>query len=402
MKCLYIIGARYDLKFHATYVAPALSAGHEVEVWETMDIFTPVSAKKYRPDAPAGACPWKSFARLESLSRAIGQVGKDVLVINLLHYDKCTHAFYKACKKFDGVMISFHPKNCPLPEDSLRNMYSRDFSLRALRKNFGSLNKIKKTVALSSSSPAELVGVRSVNALVVNSVRPRKSCYPIGPKTRMIMVPSMDYDEFVRWRRSGSPGSGIVPDGRPLVAYIDSFSPRHPDYLRRPGHRRPITEEGLYPHVRKLLEKFKNLGMRVVVAAHPRAQREGWLEYYDGFELVQGKTLPLTSEADLVVNMYSTAISFAALLGKAILTVTTDEFETYRLGGIIRHYAELFGTRLINISGEYDLDPGMDMKVDAERYRRFLEEYVVPPGVNMELTFWEQLLPQLEGLLTDG
>jgi hypothetical protein len=395
LKFLYIIPVRYNENFHKRYIVPLLTAGCQAEVWEAMEIVRPLAATEYRPPFPADACAHRSFKSKEELLTAVKTIEEDVLLVAMLHYEKETHAFYRACLKFRGKVIALHPKTCPLPTDAKQHEFSVGQLLKNLPKKIGSLNKIRKSIALSPSLPAEWTGIRSMDMLVVNSQTPRPSNYPIGPNTKKVLVPSMDYTSFVAWQKAGRPSSGVVTGEKPLLAYIDSSAPNHPDYLRFPPHKRKLTEGGLYPYLRNLLFSFQEAGFKVVVAAHPTATWKGWLEHYDGFEIVQGKTLELISDANLVVNTASTAISYAILLRKPVMTVTTDELEACHKGHIVRYYAQLMGKSVTNISKEYFIDLKEEMRVDEMKYQRFQDEYVLPPGIEGGKTFWEHLLNKI-------
>lgn len=399
MNVTYILNSRYSSSFRDTYVMELQNSGHRVTIWEALDALRPATGAVCPVAGFPSDTDWRRFDSMDDLVAAARALDRRELVIPLVHYDKKSHALYHALHLAGVTLVGLHPKTCPDPFKDLSAPHSIAARLHTFRRSWGSWNKIRTTVALSPAPGNSAVGLPAMAALIVNSRHPRTCPYPQDGHTRQIMAPSLDFNRMVHWRRNGSPLQGVRQHAsKPLVVFIDGIAPRHPDLVGISRQRQTITEEGFYPPVRSMLQGMEAQGAQVVVAAHPRASHEGWLEHYADFQVIRGKTLELIAESDMVVNNFSTAASFAVYLRKPIIYCTTDEMIAGEYDAFIRFQAQLLGRVPHNISRQPRIELERENVIDEELYRTYQEEYILPLGVDPEKSFWETVLPELERL----
>lgn len=65
----------------------------------------------------------------------------------------------------------------------------------------------------------------------------------------------------------------------------------------------------------------RQTGLKVVIAAHPRSRYENFPNPFNGRDIVKGKTIELVANCQLVVMHMSTAVSYAILFNKPIMTI---------------------------------------------------------------------------------
>ena len=139
-------------------------------------------------------------------------------------------------------------------------------------------------------------------------------------KAETLWAHSWDYDVFLKHR-----GAGQNMDD--FVVFIDSDQVSHSDYVHH-DVKPYATASFYYPAMNTFFERLEDeLGLPVVVAAHPRGRLVEYEKNYPRQQVVQGKTAELVRDAALVVSQSSTGDSFAVLWGKPMLVVTTDELE---------------------------------------------------------------------------
>lgn len=393
MKLIFLVSCRYDQNFHNLNVAPLLDAGLHVEVWDAMAIINPQGAKVSPSVLPPNKCHNRQFSKASELINALQAIPDRHVLVTMIHYSKQTKPIYKAIDKRRAVTLAFHLKACPSPfEDHLESTGFKE-QLKQLRKRIGSLNKIQKSISIFPQFPAEWAGIPSTDILVSNSTSPREYTHPTGPKTQVVYAPNRDYDSVVRWKRAGSPTLGIKREGAPLVVFIDNMAPRHPDLVKMSASRQVLTEDGLYPHVVRNLKSIQAQGAEVAIAAHPRATQKGWLDHYADFTVYKGKTLELIAESDLVINLNSAAIAYAVLLRKPTINCVTDEMELGDYAAYAHFQAELLGKTAINITHNDSIEIDQHMTVNEQNYQQYVDEFIAPPGVDTDRTFWETVLP---------
>ena len=93
----------------------------------------------------------------------------------------------------------------------------------------------------------------------------------------------------------------------------------------------------------KLIED--QLGLEVIIAAHPRSNYENHPDYFKGRKCIRGQLVKLARECKLILAHDSTALSFASLLYKPVVFVTSSELNSSFQGPSIIEMAKYFGKK---------------------------------------------------------
>ena len=89
---------------------------------------------------------------------------------------------------------------------------------------------------------------------------------------------------------------------------------------------RPIDPERYFSSLNVYFARLEAvLGIRVVIAAHPKANYQA--TRFDGRTIIAGRTPELVRDADLVISHHSTSISYAVLAEKPIVFVYTSDMK---------------------------------------------------------------------------
>jgi len=164
--------------------------------------------------------------------------------------------------------------------------------------------------------------------------------------------------------------------------YLDEYVPYHPDFKKIGVDRKYRAIADIY--YKKMNSFFdnieKNYNLKVIIAAHPRAEYEKIGNVWNGREIIYGKTIELVRDADFCMMHASTSINFCILYQKPILFLTLKELEPL-YGLFIDSFSQEIGSSKIFIDDEFNKDIiENSLIVNAKEYSRYKENYIKKSG----------------------
>lgn len=162
--------------------------------------------------------------------------------------------------------------------------------------------------------------------------------------SQIVDVNSFDYDNYVK-----SANSQRLFKYKYCV-YLDEYLPFHPDFAL--FNIKTVDPDQFY----KVLNNFFDLleeqfCIKIVVAAHPKAEKYKNNNFFNGRAIVFGKTAELIRDSEFVLFHCSTSISFAVLNSKPILSLNTNiiKKDMPNYFNYIEYFSRVLETNLINI-----------------------------------------------------
>lgn len=198
-----------------------------------------------------------------------------------------------------------------------------------------------------------------------------------------IWAHSFDFDIYLE-------SKGQAVSVAPYAVFLDEDMIYHSDYDYL-GIKPPTTEQTYYASMNGFFQKLeRNIGMPVVVAAHPRSRSDLSSQLWNGRTTIYAKTAQLVRDATLVLCHQSTAVSFAVMWRKPLLFLTTNELIPSFLGPRIALGSTLLGAPLINIDGNSNQLPDIKslFEVDEVAYAKYTDEYIKRSGTP-NLPVWQ-------------
>ena len=164
---------------------------------------------------------------------------------------------------------------------------------------------------------------------------------------------------------------------QPYVAFLDQLG-NEADMLHA-GIKPYCAAEIYYPEINKFFTEFeKNTGLRIIIAAHPRANYADRGNPFDGRELIYGETISLVKHAQVILAHMSTAVSFAVLYNKPIIFVDSNEYAPiFKLW--INARASALGSEIVNISDECLINQNQ-IKIEKDKYDCYKMMFIKEPG----------------------
>jgi len=188
-----------------------------------------------------------------------------------------------------------------------------------------------------------------------------------------------------------------------MAVFLDEYFPFHPDNIHL-GRKPPVTADEYYP----LLCKFFNyveeeLGLNVVIAAHPRSHYDKLPDFFQGRKVIRGKTVELVKKSKLVILHDSTAANFSVLYKKPMIFVTMDRLEenVYGSGDSISSFASYFRKMPINISRNTNIDLGKEVLIYEEEYAKYKHDFIKIEGTE-ETPFWQVVSNKIKSFGSDS
>ena len=165
------------------------------------------------------------------------------------------------------------------------------------------------------------------------------------------------------------------------AVFLDEFWPFHPEavYTEMPF---PVTAEDYYPKLVHFFERVeRDLGLQVVIAAHPKSYYERLPDYFGGRKVVWGKTVRLVKDAKLAMMHDSASLNFVVLYHKPVLFLSCALHPAWANHIRVDRMAAVFGKQPINLD---ELAPTIDwkaeLKVDEGVYKSYQEKYIKQSG----------------------
>jgi len=321
-RIIFLIVSSFNLRDYQRFGIEILKRNNfKVEVWDITPILRPVFYNNYSPPDQFNYEGLTLFHKKNELYSKISVLKNSAFVMNIVPYNFKSLWIYKGLSKSEADYAVFMANALP----SINNG-----KLKALIY----LKKIKKLFKLSPKKIWEILfprlsfwwfGVKSAKIVLAGGEKCLVYHYPTGTNTEILWTHTLDYDLYLKEKNN-------LFSKRPIAVFIDQYLPFHPDNIN--AWVKPSISPDKY---HSLLNKFfklieDQLGLKVIIAAHPRSNYENHPNYFKGRKCIRGQSVKLIRESKLVLSHSSTALNFANLFYKPVvlLTVSKNHYNNYR------------------------------------------------------------------------
>lgn len=352
----------------------------QVEVWDFSPFMRPLLYKQHNASDSEEFEECNLFFSCGDALKAIEGLGQDSAVISVINFDSSTKDIYKALSKqniFYGLLST----------NSIPPRYSKSNLFNTISNKFKQEITFQRVLnAVFRRIPINLFGVRPADFIIAGgskSLGNAANKYPklIRPSTPVVWAHTMDYDVYLQ---SGKKAP-IIDD---IAVFVDQYIPFHPD-LRFRSEILELDTDHYYRVLSNFFSRIESeMGLRVIIAPHPRADYAKLPDYFNGREIYQGKTNQLVQRSRLVLLHYSTAVNFAVLYNKPVLFMTNTNLEKTYLSDYIHSMAKIFEKRPIIIDSHQENNLGQELFIDQMVYDNYREVYIKRNGTP-EKMLWE-------------
>lgn len=383
-KIIYLIESPFNRRDYERFgIDIFIRDGFEVYVWDFTPFLHPqVDSSVVPPDT----VEYKNLMRFNSKRDAIAAISKewgDCFVVSLISYRRGTFSIFRQISK-NNIPYSVFMSN------SIPNPYSNKSKKDLFKKLRRRLTPKKLIDSFFIRIPPFLFGVSPTTFALSGGAKSSTKMPLINRKTEVTWIHTLDYDIYLDNKES-------VQCETKMAVFLDQYLPFHPDGIHT-GTSPPVTSDEYYP----LLCKFFNymeeeLGLNVVIAAHPRSHYDKLPDFFQGRKVILGKTVELVKDSNLVILCFSSALNFPVLYKKPMIFVTMDRLEKTVYGDYISKFASYFRKTPINISRNISIDLGKEFFIDEEGYAKYKHDFIKIEGTE-ELPFWQVVSNKIKEL----
>jgi len=254
--------------------------------------------------------------------------------------------------------------------------------LKRMTHVFSRLASVDWKTSLLFRLPFKWLGLRQANFVIHGgrkSAMPRKS---IGIKTIRIFAHAHDYENFRKTELSENTAAQTA-------VFIDQNIFQHHDFTFFAGFSIGDSRD-YYSGLNVLFDRIeRELGLQVIIAAHPRADYENSDNLFSGRKIIKGETQQLVRDCQLAMTFTSQAMNFAVLYGKPMAILSTRDFYRHPCGKSYQDpMAASIGNPIVFLEKAEQENLNSLMTVDSDLYDRFIEDYIkIPDSLNNPL--WE-------------
>lgn len=406
-KVIFFIAYPLNLRDYTRFGAEVISKnGFEVFFFDFSDYMFP-SLKEKITIAPVDCKGHYPFASEEEAICAILNLSKDCFVVCNVSCSYKSFKIYRALSKkkipyvisvTNAIPVLVHNAEDNVSQKSkvsnVVNFFRRlsCLTLPKLRRfiiNYLFQPRFYKYWRISAARLCLAGGVDSVNPYQI------KRHYPFAKDTEILWTHTLDYDIYLE-----NP-IGRVLNTQNKAVFLDPAGPQFvggDDIMT--GSAPALTKEKYYPSLCKFFDRVETeQGVKVVIAGHPRAKHDTYPEYFGKRLTLNDKTFQMIKDSKFVITHGSTAVSFAVLLNKPVIFITTDEYEASPYGDSygIKSMASGLGKNLINIDHQFCLDWDKELSINKNYYADYKHAYIKKTGTE-DLNSWQIFCNKLKSL----
>lgn len=350
------------------YFQDLITNGVEVEYWDVSFILPGVSnIEDYQCDVV------KRFSSYRDISCAVKVVEKDSsLFVLIMTYNGDILRLYSILSRNKCTLSVFGKNTFPLATFSKTAVLSSsNLSFKLVRKLY--LNKLsvwaKKYHIVKPYDVLFLAGRNGVQG-IGRVTQEEKS------KSLVVNINSDDYDRMIA--KDVLSENNHLTNHNNFAIFLDEYLPLHQD-LELTGLK-PINANLYYSALNHFFDLIEShYGVKVIIAAHPKAIRYKKEDFFEGRNIIWNKTAELCKDCDFVLAHDSTSINFAVMFEKPIISLISDDIikTSPVIADSIKAFSDYLRTPIINIDNP-DLN-NLKLEVDIESYSKYKYDFLTSP-----------------------
>ena len=378
-KIIYVCFGRLTAKMARDwYIDYLIEKGVTVEYWDVVSLVREEHTEQGELH-PGYLHVLRSFGDVERMLRL--PENRDALYVLLITYAARFARIFRLFSKYDCRMLYFAWG--ALPHDPVykwRKMAAWLATPYAFVKEIVNRSKAIALRKLRLVKPFQIAFVAG-DALMAGD----------NYAARVVPINYFDYDHYVKTKMAGGPR--LVAD--PYVVFLDINLPHHSD-LEFCGRPR-IDPVEYYRSLNRFFDLLESeYGIRVVIAAHPRANHSS--ATFEGRQVFRLVTADLVKDAEFVLSHTSTAMSYAVLNAKPLIFIYTDAMAAVYQRLFIREmrtYADYLDAPIYNIDAVSNARQVAVRRVNLQRYERYKYDFLTSQqSENMptQEIFWREIM----------
>lgn len=384
-RIIFLVTSPFNLRDYQRFGIEIFQQNNfKVEVWDITLILHPVFYNSYTPPDQFDYKGLTLFYERLELHNKISVLKNSDFVINIIPYNFKSLWIYRILSKSGADYAVFMANAVPsINHGKLKLLIYLKKSTKLFL-----LSPKKVWEIFFPRLPFRWFGVKSAKICLAGGEKCLVYPYPTDVNTEVLWAHTLDYDLYLKERNN-------LSIERPVVVFIDEYLPFHPDYIYM-GVKPPVAPNRYYLQLNNFFKLIEDqLGLEVIIAAHPCSHYESHTDYFEGRKWIRGQTIKLVKDSKLVLSHGSTALSFANLFCKPVTFLTSSEYYKSPEGPFIREMAKRFGKKPIIIDKDNDIDWEFELTVSKNHYNNYRHDYIKTKH-SEDLPFWQIVANRLK------
>jgi len=250
---------------------------------------------------------------------------------------------------------------------------------------FSRLRKMKLFSTFLNRVPLFFLSIRPADYVVYGGEKCLRPLRLVTEKTKSLWAHLSDYELYLDEIKNPEKTSDTA-------VFLDQNLGFHIG-AKAPGFTQVVDPDYFYPRLRALFDRIESeLGLRVIIAAHPRADYSQHPDLFGKREVQAGNTIKLLRASKLAICSYSTAAGMAVLFRKPLLIYTLRSISNLsHAHNPPEALARSLGTIAHDIANPSSVNLDNILKIDAPAYEKFVHSYIKSPR-SSDKRLWELLI----------
>lgn len=363
-------------------------AGLSIEFWDVSAVLLPESGRQFIRDP--GHVVVRTFRERGEVEENLRGLASSDLLISLVGTNSSqwrSHRWVQQAWSASQARLAAVSASRTLGASVVQSTASsrlRRFAAEVLR---DLLNGRSKCSRVFRAYMRKRYALRALDFAWVGSRRHELSQVLIGEKTQISVLHSLDYDLVLQQKARGAAQ-------RRVGVLLDTMGPSHPDFVTFGTSYWSVGSDEYFKSLCVSLAMLEaSLGMRIEIAAHPRAAPESLDPFYLGHRVRYGDTARAVAESSFVVAANATtSLGIAVALDKPLLLLCDPDWPSLVKQGITK-FADMTNAQVWKITDPPPRTVGALAKADREH---FLREFVKDPACP-DRPFWEMVADEITG-----
>ncbi len=191
----------------------------------------------------------------------------------------------------------------------------------------------------------------------------------VGPDTYKKYAYSNDYKLAVN-----VPNESLIDE--PYAVFIDQYFCHHIDFI---SHQiiHSFTAEQYYSVLNKFLVDFsRKTGLKIVIASHPRREEVFLGDFDPLFKIYFNQTPQLVKNCKVVLQHFSTAVSYAVIYKKPFLFLYSELFDNGTIDHKMQEFATFFKKDYTILEEEFTYNEAELYSINKDTHETYLNAFL--------------------------
>tara|TARA_B110000008_G_scaffold178751_1_gene178045 strand:- start:426 stop:1577 length:1152 start_codon:yes stop_codon:yes gene_type:complete len=362
------------------------SRGYNPEVWDLSLIFNASYSNKHKHSRCMKGDLCNVLSNKKQVYSLLDNLTSSDIILSISAVSLQNYFLYKEINKKNIRLGFFQGAYLPQlqPRKSIKSLSRNEFNFQLI------IKILKKIYAIIISSLRNKISADFVVTIGLKHQKEISNIFYISENYSLIKSHSLDFDKYLKSEQQKQKKIKNTIESE-FIVFIDEAVTHHSDYDHA-GIEPDCDEQIYYKEINNFFDLIeKEMGIKVVIAAHPKSVYENKGDLFNNRKIIYGKTAELVSNSKLVLLHASTSINFAIIYRKPLIYLTSLSYS-----GDFRRKINLRANELnlIPITLPLNEKDSINFSSNFEKYEDYFKNYIKYPGSSNKL-FWDTVCDYL-------